>query len=29
VIELLGHPARIIALIKSNDGFYNAELGEV
>lgn len=29
VIDLLGQPARIIALVKSTDGFYSAELGEV
>ena len=29
VIELLGRPARIIAMVKTTDGFYQAELGEV
>lgn len=29
VIEYLGRSARIIAMIKTTDGFYQAELGEV
>lgn len=29
VITLLGRQSRIIAMVKTTDGFYNAELGEV